>query len=702
MGGRTAQRGFIFQTIIAMIESLERSDWDEIKLEPKIKLEPMTELDKVDIQLYWCGKKLSAIQVKSSQNEFKRSDVKSWLEGIRKDAKDAKEICLCLVGDNFAPACMEYIKQEPDIKTVSFEHIEAVCTKKLKDYILNRGLGTETSVMDMDIEEDLLFAMLHKNSIKNRRVSRGEFEQVFEKTILRHGSSRNATDRIPRCLTAIPVINREVGLVGRDETMKDVRTALDRGSLTALVSGLGGIGKTALMQWICNIVKDEGHYVAWIDCGESLKDDLLVLGDALGIKGEDSDQTFHSIVNALKTRLEGDLYLFMDNLSRKTDRDELSVLNSLKAHIMITSRTANPAFPMIELDVLEEDEAVAMFFRYYNGDKERSCEEAVRHIVRTVKRHTLLVELLAKAAWKRGGSLDEFDKELEENGFFDVFKRKITTQHDENATIEESVMKLYEISRLSEEQQRIMKLFSIFTPEKEIYYKVGEWADLDLDALDELVELAWLGRGGLENGYHIHQIIKDSVIRQLEVSNERLALDEYGELIDRTTDTDDYLSGKINYLLVRERIVLAEDVANHLGKGDEVIRSTVQSEDVLFEEMKVQLNQAATLFNNIGLVYEEQGDYGKALEYYEKALAISEKVLGTDHPSTATTYNNIGGVYRAQGDYGKAYEYYEKAFEVVYEKLGENHPYTQDAYLSLMRMKLCLELGVNEEELGKR
>ena len=186
MSGQTAQRGFIFQTIIAMIESLERSDWDEIKIEP------MTELDKVDIQLYCCGKKLSAIQVKSSQNHFQRSDVKRWLEEIRKDAKDAKEICLCLVGDNFAPACMEYIKQKTDIKTVSFEHIEAVCTKKLKDYILNRGLGTETSVMDMDIEEDLLFAMLHMNSIRNRRISRGEFEQVFEKTILRHGSSRNA------------------------------------------------------------------------------------------------------------------------------------------------------------------------------------------------------------------------------------------------------------------------------------------------------------------------------------------------------------------------------------------------------------------------------------------------------------------------------------------------------------------------------
>ena len=58
-----------------------------------------------------------------------------------------------------------------------------------------------------------------------------------------------------------------------------------------------------------------------------------------------------------------------------------------------------------------------------------------------------------------------------------------------------------------------MKLFTIFTPEKEIYYKISEWADLDMDAMDELVDLGWLEKGGLENGYQIHQIVRDSCKR---------------------------------------------------------------------------------------------------------------------------------------------------------------------------------------------
>ena len=76
-------------------------------------------------------------------------------------------------------------------------------------------------------------------------------------------------------------------------------------------------------------------------------------------------------------------------------------------------------------------------------------------------------------------------------------------------------------------------------------------------------------------------------------------------------------------------------------------------------------------------MYDNQGDYDKALEYLLKALAIREKVLGTEHPSTATSYNNIGMVYDNQGDYDKALEYFQKASEICEKVFGPEHPYTQ-------------------------
>jgi tetratricopeptide (TPR) repeat protein len=65
------------------------------------------------------------------------------------------------------------------------------------------------------------------------------------------------------------------------------------------------------------------------------------------------------------------------------------------------------------------------------------------------------------------------------------------------------------------------------------------------------------------------------------------------------------------------------------------------------------------------LVYDNKGDYDIALEYYEKALVIREKILGKKHPDTANIYNNIAEVYRSQGNYNSALELYQKSLPRV-------------------------------------
>ena len=88
----------------------------------------------------------------------------------------------------------------------------------------------------------------------------------------------------------------------------------------------------------------------------------------------------------------------------------------------------------------------------------------------------------------------------------------------------------------------------------------------------------------------------------------------------------------------------------------------------------------ATSYNNIGLVYDSQGDFDKALEFHFKALEIREKSLGKEHPDTAGSYNNIGVVYKSQGNYDKALEYYFKALEIWEILLGKEHPDTATSY----------------------
>ena len=695
-GGQVANRGFIFQAIVAEIQCLERNDWDSIKVEPE------TKNDKVDIQLYQNGDILSAIQVKSSINDFQRADAKEWLELARKDAPCAKEIHVYLVGDSYSVSCRQYIQNEPAITTFPFDYLPDICMKKLVDYIRDSGIGGEVRVDDLEFIDDALFAKLFKNSIAKEPISRAAFEERFQKALPVHV--------IPKCLTPIPAVNYAVGLVGRDDVKKTVRGMLEENHHTVLVNGLGGIGKTAVMQHVCNDLRNEGKYVAWIECGGSLEEDLLLLRTALGIpKSYSADDAYEKILDEIKSnvRLKENLYLFMDNLSRQLSEDEQGILTGLKVYVMATSRFEHEGFQNLPLDVLAEQSALDMFYGYYlekQKDKTRRCEEAARDIIESVQSHTMLVELLAKAAWKKGGTLDAFRDELKKKVVFEVFKRNLNTKHDKNRTIEECVMKLYEISDLSPEQQHIMRLFTIFTPEKEIYYEIGDWADLDMAAMDELVDLGWLERGGLESGYQIHQIVKDSIARQMEKNGEEVKLDEYGDFLDKVIDTDDYLGREVTYDKVRERVVLTEDVARFIADSGREDADTGELFNNMagvyyaqgdYEKVLEYLGKAlairervlgtghpdtATTYNNMAVVYHAQGDYEKALKYNGKALAIRERVLGKDHPDTATTYNNMAAVYEDQSYYEKALEYYGKALTIVERVLGRDHPSTATTY----------------------
>jgi tetratricopeptide (TPR) repeat protein len=77
------------------------------------------------------------------------------------------------------------------------------------------------------------------------------------------------------------------------------------------------------------------------------------------------------------------------------------------------------------------------------------------------------------------------------------------------------------------------------------------------------------------------------------------------------------------------------------------------------------------------MVYDNKAEYDKALEYYQKDLAISLKQLGPDHPDVAMSYNNIAFVYKAKKDLPKAKEYWEKAYAICLKNLGPNHPDTK-------------------------
>jgi tetratricopeptide (TPR) repeat protein len=91
----------------------------------------------------------------------------------------------------------------------------------------------------------------------------------------------------------------------------------------------------------------------------------------------------------------------------------------------------------------------------------------------------------------------------------------------------------------------------------------------------------------------------------------------------------------------------------------------------------------ATSYGNIGAVYKNMGDYTRALSVLQKALEISQKTLFVNHPSLANSYSNIGSVHDNMGEYSKALSYYEKALEIDQKNLPSNHPLLATSYANI-------------------
>ncbi|MGB7444123.1 MAG: tetratricopeptide repeat protein [Coleofasciculaceae cyanobacterium] len=70
-------------------------------------------------------------------------------------------------------------------------------------------------------------------------------------------------------------------------------------------------------------------------------------------------------------------------------------------------------------------------------------------------------------------------------------------------------------------------------------------------------------------------------------------------------------------------------------------------------------NKGATLFFNTGLVSQQVGEYQQALDYFEKALAIYQE-YGEPEEQWATL-NRMGVVYRKLGEYQQALNYFQQA-----------------------------------------
>ncbi|XP_068688416.1 uncharacterized protein [Montipora foliosa] len=86
------------------------------------------------------------------------------------------------------------------------------------------------------------------------------------------------------------------------------------------------------------------------------------------------------------------------------------------------------------------------------------------------------------------------------------------------------------------------------------------------------------------------------------------------------------------------------------------------------------------VYDALGKIHDRMGEYQKAKEYHDRAVAIEIEKMGSQHINVARSYNNIGRVLHHQGDLEKAKEYLDRALAIQIEKLGSQHIHVASSY----------------------
>ena len=129
----------------------------------------------------------------------------------------------------------------------------------------------------------------------------------------------------------------------------------------------------------------------------------------------------------------------------------------------------------------------------------------------------------------------------------------------------------------------------------------------------------------------------------------------------------------------------------------------------------VELQPENPLYHNeAGYVAKTIGRYYDAETFYQQALLLWEKNLGTDlHENVANSLNNLAGLYLAQGLYGRAEPLYHRALRIRENIMGESHLEVAVSVTNLGLLNVYLHrypkaeqfylraLGIREKVLGE-
>jgi tetratricopeptide (TPR) repeat protein len=115
-------------------------------------------------------------------------------------------------------------------------------------------------------------------------------------------------------------------------------------------------------------------------------------------------------------------------------------------------------------------------------------------------------------------------------------------------------------------------------------------------------------------------------------------------------------------------------IYQNLGEYEKALKYAQDSLDMTKRLFQGDHDLIAIGLNNISLIYQDLGKYEKALKYAQDSLDMKMRLFKGDHNSIATGLNNISTIYQNLGNYEKALKYAQDSLDMYKKLFKGDHP----------------------------
>jgi hypothetical protein len=444
---------------------------------------------------------------------------------------------------------------------------------------------------------------------------------------------------------SVPFKAKEAGVIGAEQALRRVRDQLTQGrptsiGQTAAFQGLGGLGKTQLaVEYASRFRASYPNGVIWLTADQDIPAQLTRLAvDAEWVAAESEHKIKLDIAQHRIRSYSGCLIIF-DNVEDLTTIEPYLPLTSAQPHLLLTSRYELPGFVPIPLDLLDEEQSLALLTSEAGrSPANQEEEEAAREVARELGGLPLALEMAGAYLSRRQIEWQHYRSLLRRNPRAalrpDLFRSFTRHEADIFATlrIQEALFEnepflreiLDTLTWSGSAPMGLSLLAAILSAEE---------ADL-LGALSLGVQLRLLERSVQDDRYSIHRLV-----RKVRQEDKPLAQEPnwVGEVCRRLGDW---------FFMRRQDFA---DLASFEAEIDHLRNWREQAQ-------KLGNPQASRLTWLLAYPPFHRGQYAESHRWLDQALALFESEANTDQELNAWLWHDLGSINGYEGNQHKVLE----------------------------------------------